>query len=106
SLEFWCSAFNSVHSLTIIFAALRLWRRAFRPLRQLVFRVEPRRAIRPPDMHFGPFGNRRIETAHPKQDRVLALARGDDMRAALGAEIPRLAGRRFKTLEQVFASDP
>src|SRR6185295_14751615 len=40
------------------------------------------------------------------QDGVLALARGDDMRAAFGAEIPRLAGRRFKTLEHVFAPDP
>src|SRR6185295_12578531 len=106
SLELRCSAFNSVHSLTITFAALRLWRRAFRPLRQLVFRVEPRSAVRSPDVHLGPFGNRRIETAHPKQDGVLALARGDDMRAALGAEIPRLAGRGFKTLEQGFTPDP
>src|SRR5438132_8501521 len=82
------------------------WRRAFRPLRQLVFWVEPGRTIRSPDMHFGPFGDRRIETAHPKQDGVLALARGDDMRSALGAKIPRLAGRGFKTSDQAFAPGP
>ena len=67
------------------------WRHAFRPLRQLVLGVEPRGAVRSPDVHFGPCGDRRIETAHPKQDGVLALARGDDMRAALGAEVARLA---------------
>lgn len=82
------------------------WRRAFRPLRQLVFWVEPRGTVRSPNVHFGPFGDRRVEAAHPKQDGVLALARGDDMRAALGAEIPRLAGRGFKTSEQAFTPDP
>src|SRR5438552_13349813 len=82
------------------------WRHAFRPLRQLVLGVEPRGAVRSPDVHFGPCGDRRIETAHPKQDGVLALARGDDMRAALGAKIPRLARRGFKTSEQAFTPDP
>src|SRR3954462_671576 len=105
-LECRCSAFSSVDSLAINFAALCLWRRAFRPFRQLVFRVEPRRAIRPPDGHFGSIGERCVQAAHRKQDGVLALARGDDMRAALDAEIPRLAGRGFKTLEQAFTPDP
>jgi hypothetical protein len=57
-------------------------------------------------VHFGSIGDRCVQAAHPKQDGVLALARGDDMRAALAAEIPRLAGRGFKTFEQVFTPDP
>ena len=84
-------------------SALR--RRTFRPLRQLILGIEPRRTVRSPDVHFGAIGNRRIETAHPKQDGVLAFARGDDMRAALAAEIPGLARRGFKASEEVFTLD-
>jgi hypothetical protein len=57
-------------------------------------------------MHFGPIGNRRIQAPHPKQDCTAALSLGDDMRPALRAEIPLLAGRGLKAPEQAFTSGP
>ena len=57
-------------------------------------------------MDLGPLGSRCVQAAHPQQDGAFAFTLSDNMRAALRAEIPRLAGRRIKTPEQVLTSDP
>jgi hypothetical protein len=57
-------------------------------------------------MHFGAFGNSRVEAAHSQQDGVSAVTRGDNVRSALQAEISGLAGRGLKTPEQFFTPDP
>src|SRR6185312_3278264 len=57
-------------------------------------------------MDLRPLRDRRIEAAHPQQYRARARPFGHDVRAALRAEISRLARRGLKTPEQVLASRP
>ena len=86
--------------------ARRRSRRGLGKFGQNVARVVPARGLGSPHVQLRSVGDRRVETPQPQQHVRLARSIGDDMRAALGAKPPKLAGRRFEARQQLSAAQP